>query len=212
MKNAGLFPSRRATFMPVGAHLSKVELRKVAKFADAIHDEYCFRQLDVFLENKKTFPYGVPPSERAINFLKREVYRLGRFYRRRGLDELLEKEVRHRRESNVHKLKSFDNIFNVAFLCIFEADWRYINVRAADGKTEKVREGKFAKLSAADREFYVQQLTYADLHFVAPELLCGFLLQSGNPKLIRQKLKDGYTEPTRVRLEAIRNNKRIKSL
>ena len=203
---------RRANFTPVGSHLSKVELRNVAKFADAIHDEYYFRQREIFLKNENLFPFGVPPSERSNNFLKREVYRFARLYRRRGLEALLEKEARKLRESNVHKFKSFSNVFNVAFLCIFDADWRYVNVLDSEGNIEQQRGAKIAILSAADREFYVQQLTYADHHSVPPDLLCGFLLQSGDPKLIRHKLKAGYTEPTRIRLEAIRNNKRKKSL
>ena len=144
---------RRRSFTPVGPHLSKVELRDVAKFGDAIHDEYCFRQRDVFLENKILFPFGLPPSERPNNFLKREVYRLARLYRRRGLEALLEKEARRLRESNVHKLKSFSNIFNVAFLCGFDGDWRFIQTLDAEGNIQQSRGSKFAKLSAADREF-----------------------------------------------------------
>ena len=113
-------------------------------------------------------------NEAAKYFLRREIYALGlRIYAnasRSWSTADLVAQVRAR----INRPDKVDDVFHDLLMSVYDDD---------------------SQIDRRERWQYAQELEYARRHHVPPELLCGFLLQSGRQSEVRKKLKEGYIEP-----------------
>ncbi|MEM6474607.1 MAG: hypothetical protein AAF687_00420 [Pseudomonadota bacterium] len=115
-------------------------------------------------------------NESARNYLKREIYRLGRtllkYPPKNWSTAELVKKLRGDKNRRTDKL---GHVFHDLLMAVYDED--------------------FPLLDRQERWSITQELEYAHRHNVTPKYLCGFLYQSGPRSEIRRKLKAGYIEP-----------------
>lgn len=111
------------------------------------------------------------PFDKPDAYLKREVYALVRDYLRQGRQHLLEELILESRYPYAPRSPSFgDNPFH----------WVFFGMR--DPTTDNLRKDEVSRFG--------RQLLYAHRHRIEPELLIGFLHQSGTPDEIATKVAD----------------------
>lgn len=114
-------------------------------------------------------------NESAKNFLRREIYVLGKhlidFPPKNWSISDLPGKVRIKSSTRPHAL---ENVFHALFMSLYEED---------------------SQISRQERWLMARELQYAQKHNVPPELLCGFLYQSGPRAEIAMKLENNYIEP-----------------
>jgi hypothetical protein len=153
---------------------SPIKPRKLDAILEAIWDEYDYR-----LTAKVSDDDGsATRNETAKNFLRREVYALGRCLERSPLPSWsIEKFVRTKRENSTTRPEALSNIFHALLMCILREDYR-----------------TGTRITRQERSLMATELEYAHRHDVPPALLCGFLYQSTDRRKIRQ-LPPEFREP-----------------
>jgi len=142
---------------------------EVVKIIRAIWDEHSSRT------TRKVSPDdgSDTKNESAKNFLRREIYALGRRIRSAPLswdaDALFEEMGR-----TTTRPDALENLFHALLFCVYESE---------QGITRQ------------DRSLMSKELEYAYRHRVPPELLCGFLYQSTDRRRLSDRLTAGFTEP-----------------
>lgn len=152
---------------------SAVPMKKAvaAKATLAIWDEHCRRLSNSGDDGE----YAPTKNENAKNFLRREIYLLGRELRRVPPTNWdvsdLAKSIR---PTSIGQDKPLAQTFHALLMSVYSDDMQ---------------------ISRQERWLMARELEYAYRHNVPPELLAGFLLQSGLRTDIPSKVKSGYIEP-----------------
>ncbi len=114
-------------------------------------------------------------NENAKNFLRREIYALGLAIQKNQPTTFYPKDLIDKMRLKPTTRTDFSpGVFHALFMCVYEED---------------------DVISRSERWMMTRELKYAKRHGIPPELLCGFLLQSGTRKDIGRKLESGYIEP-----------------
>lgn len=113
-------------------------------------------------------------NESAKNFLRREVYALGRRLLTQKSGTELVAELFSKLGFRTTRPEALENVFHGLLCCIYE------------------REGGYTR---QERSLIAKELEYAHRHNVPPELLCGFLYQSTDRKRLSERLESGFIEP-----------------
>lgn len=113
-------------------------------------------------------------NESAKNFLRREIYALGLTILQSeptswGAEDIL-RSVRTR----TNRPDKLGHVFHDLLMSVYEDD---------------------STISRQERHLMAREIEYARRHGISPELLCGFLYQSGPRTQIAKKLKANYREP-----------------
>lgn len=119
-------------------------------------------------------PYSHSKNEHAKYFLRREVYTLGLAITAEGTSGWSTAELVREMRGSVSRPDKLGGVFHDLLMCVYEDD---------------------SQVSRRERSNYAHELEYARRHKVPPELLCGFLLQSGGHGEVSKKLRDNYVEP-----------------
>ena len=114
-------------------------------------------------------------NENAKGFLRREIYVLGRCLIANPPSYDPKDLVDGMRKNKMKLSDGETNTFHVLIMCVYEEDG-----------------GHFTR---QERHQIGRELRYAHKHSIPPELVSGFLLQSGSRKEISKKLNAGYIEP-----------------
>lgn len=119
--------------------------------------------------------FGSSPNEDAKNFLRREIYALGRCLKAVPPKWDIVEIISGLRIHKVRRPKALHgNIFHALLMGVYEED---------------------TQIPRQERSKMAKELLYADRHNVPPEYLCGFLYQSGGRDNLEEKLNAGYLEP-----------------
>lgn len=118
---------------------------------------------------------GTSPQMSRNGRLKREIYALVRHFLAQDHGNVIKEIVEDDGRAPANGPAFEDNPFHWGLLSLFEA--------RGDG------------LSRGDRYLFARQMLYAHKHDVPPNLLVGFIYQSGKPQDIAQKLLAGTFEP-----------------
>lgn len=114
-------------------------------------------------------------AESAAYFLRREIYALGCHMKKRSPTTYDPQDlIDAMRPKKTTRPDKEPGVFHALFMAMYDED---------TGQSRR------------DRWWMAQELEYAWRHRVPPELLAGFLLQSGPRKEIIKKIKSGYIEP-----------------
>ncbi|WP_234032803.1 hypothetical protein [Aurantiacibacter arachoides] len=113
-------------------------------------------------------------NESAKNFLRREVYALGRRLLRSKSGQELVAKLFSQLGFRTTRPQAMENVFHGLLCCIYEG------------------EGGFTR---QERSLIAKELEYAHRHNVPPELLCGFLYQSTDRRRLSARLVEGFIEP-----------------
>ncbi len=119
-------------------------------------------------------PYKPTKNESAKDFLRREIYALGAHLLRwpsagSVVDDLVDK-IRIARTRPDKR----DDVFHALLMCMYDDD---------------------SAISRQERWLMAKELEYAHRHRIPPELVCGFLYQSGPRTEMPKKIKAGHVEP-----------------
>lgn len=145
-------------------------MEKVEKELNWIWREHARR-----LEHRPRDPdYSYTKNENAKYFMMREIYALGRQLMTEKPSFDPEDLVNMRRVRPTTRPEVSPGPFYALFMAVYKEDHQ---------------------VSARERWLMARELKYAHRHNIPPELLCGFLLQSGTRKDVNKKLKNDYTEP-----------------
>lgn len=119
-------------------------------------------------------PYQPTKNESAKDFLRREIYALGaHLLRWSPASSVMEELVDKIRSARTRPDKRGD-VFHALLMCMYEDD---------------------SVISRQERWLMAKELAYAHRHRIPPELVCGFLYQSGPRTEMPKKIKAGYIEP-----------------
>lgn len=128
--------------------------------------------------------YEPTKNETRKNFLRREIYALGRAL----IDS--KSNINWTKMLNDHRLKTYtrpdslDNIFHILFLLFRDED---LNI---------TRQYEDINITRQERSNMAKELLYAHRHSIPEELLVGFIYQSGPRSDLPKKLEDeDYLEP-----------------
>lgn len=114
-------------------------------------------------------------NESARNYLKREIYKLGKRILRDPPKTWSTADIVKERRGANRRTDKLGAVFHDLLMSAYDEDW--------------------PKLDRQERWSMAQELEYAYRHKVPSKYLCGFLYQSGPRKEIRAKLKANYVEP-----------------
>ena len=152
-------------------HTGSVSQRQLDKVLIAIWSEYDRRRPSSFAESDI---FSRTKSENAKYFLMREIYALGLHIIAKQPRFSPQDLINMRRNRNTTRPEFSPGTFHALFMATFKED---------------------DQISRSERWLMARELKYASRHNIRPELLCGFLLQSGTRKEINKKLDQGYIEP-----------------
>lgn len=150
--------------------------RKLAlKIVEQIWAEHNRRLSSGYVDTvKRISGHAVTKNETAKNFLRREIYAFGRCLIKRPARWDVSEIAGRVRKNPTTRPAALARTFHALLMCIYEED---------------------DLISRQERSLMAQELEYAHRHDVPPELLCGFLYQSGSRSSISKKLASGYLEP-----------------
>ncbi|GAB5351628.1 hypothetical protein [Qipengyuania sp. 483] len=134
-----------------------------------IWDEHTRRLGSSFLVG----PYEPTKNDSAKNFLRREVYALGLKILSCPSTNWATEDFLAKVRPNLNRPDKLGNVFHDLLMSIYNDD---------------------SQISRQERHLMARELEYARRHAIPPELLCGFLYQSGPRTEIRKKLEAGYLE------------------
>ena len=151
-------------------YTGKHGMREVQKTLSAIWRGYSRRLAGSGVEPV----YSPTKNESAKYFLMREIYALGRqlISEKPSFDP--EDLVAMMRDQPTTRPDVSPGPFHALFMAVYKEN---------------------DPISGSERWLMARELKYAYRHNISPELLCGFLLQSGTRKEINKKLDNDYIEP-----------------
>lgn len=114
-------------------------------------------------------------NENARNYLKREIYKLGKRILRDPPKSWSTADIVKERRGANRRTDKLGAVFHDLLMAVYDEDW--------------------PKLDRQERWSVAQELEYAHRHKVPSKYLCGFLYQSGPRTDLRAKLKADYVEP-----------------
>ena len=154
-------PYKRTFRTHTGKPLKRADVDKATL---AIWQEYEKRRTTTYWENKFR-----SKNENHINFYRREIYILGlELLRNPPTSWSMNDLVENVRTKKTTRPDAMGSVFHDLFMCIYQDDLR---------------------ISRQERSKMAMELEYAYRHDISPELLCGFIYQSGNRKDLSRKLK-----------------------
>lgn len=119
--------------------------------------------------------FGLSKNEDAKNFLRREVYALGRALQNSPPKWDVAELVASSRVHRTTRIEALEGrVFHALLMGVYHED---------------------SLIKRQERWSMAKELEYADRHDVPPEHLCGFLYQSGGRSNLLKKLAAGYREP-----------------
>lgn len=149
-----------------------ISRQKALRTVNLIWDEYTWRMSSAAHQG----PYKPTKNESGRNFLLREIYALGLHLLSNPPTDWGTKDILGKVRTHLTRPDKAGDVFHDLFMSVFDSD-----------------EGT---ISRQERHLMARELEYARRHEVPPELLCGFLYQSGPRTEISRKLAAGYVEPT----------------
>lgn len=145
------------------------------KIVERIWAEHNHRLSRAYVDGvKKLSGHALTKNETAKNFLRREIYAFGRCLIENPPSWDVSEIAGRVRRNPTTRPAALARTFHALLMCIYEED---------------------DLISRQERSLMAQELEYAHRHDVPPELLCGFLYQSGSRSSISKKLASGYVEP-----------------
>ena len=114
-------------------------------------------------------------AESANYFLMREIYALGLAVMHSPPSWKMETLLEKVRDLRFSTRTPMNNTFHVLLMSVWESD---------------------VQVSRQRRWNMAKEMEYAHRHSIPPNLLCGFLLQTGSNKKVLKKLQDDYVEPS----------------
>jgi hypothetical protein len=145
------------------------------KAIEGIWAEHHYRLSSSYIDRiEQLSGYSLTKNETAKNFLRREIYALGGCLMKNPPSWDVSEIAGEIRKRPTTRPDALTRTFHALLMCIYEED---------------------DLISRQERSLIAQELEYAHRHNVPPELLCGFLYQSGARAEIRKKLASAYVEP-----------------
>lgn len=155
-----------------GARSGPLARREVFQILTEIWKEHDRRRSSSFVAEQE---FNMSKNEDAKNFLRREIYALGLFLTENPTKWDLTQLISDMRATKSTKEDSVrDRIFHLLLMGLFEED---------------------SVISRQERWSMSRELEYARRHEIPPELICGFIFQSGGRSRLNDKLKAGFIEP-----------------
>ena len=161
---------KREAYVRRYAQRGKLTKRLTSEALDAIWAEFEGR----LKTSWHTGPYSQSKNEQAKYFLRREIYALGLAILDASPTGWSTADLVRKIRLSVSRPDKLGNVFHDLLMCVYDDD---------------------SQVSRRERSNYALEMEYARRHEVRPELLCGFILQSGGHGEISRKLRANYVEP-----------------